>query len=491
MPTIQEIRSKYPQYDDMSDMQLADALHTKYYSDIPKDQYYEKIGMKQPSNEMGFLNKLPRNIAAGTAELGRNLLNIPAALHLPYAERFEPFNYGSALGIKEPTLADSLIQSLAQYAPGFAIPGVGLGRAGQAISKIPKVGSFLSEAASQAIPQGLFGATQNENPIEGFQKEATGAAIGTGIGRGIEKVANKLLPANLFKTPLSKKELVRAYQQTKGTNTDIGNLIDNPTLQKLYENKLVKYSSEPYGIMQKTAEQVTNRGSRILSKLLGEHSPEDIPEKLTESLLQAHTKHRAFKNDIYNAVDDLAQKENLKLALPNFAKKAQNYMAAIEDTNILKHEPESRAILNKLINYAHPVKEIKKTGAILSPKGEPLINIAEQKFPTLKEANILKGKLGHYAKIFGESSDPAQRNMSGIFHNLSRTLKGDIESSIESSGNDVLKKGYQVAEENYKKNYSPFLDKDIYKFISGKAHPETLLNDVIRGGSAKSQTRKL
>ena len=42
---IAEIRKKYPQYNDLSDQQLADGMHAKYYSDIPKDQFYEKIGV--------------------------------------------------------------------------------------------------------------------------------------------------------------------------------------------------------------------------------------------------------------------------------------------------------------------------------------------------------------------------------------------------------------------------------------------------------------
>lgn len=45
MPTIAEIRQKYPTYDDLSDEQLADALHGKYYSDMPKTEFRSKIGM--------------------------------------------------------------------------------------------------------------------------------------------------------------------------------------------------------------------------------------------------------------------------------------------------------------------------------------------------------------------------------------------------------------------------------------------------------------
>jgi hypothetical protein len=48
MPTIKEVRAQYPQYDDMSDQQLADALHTKFYSDMPRADFDAKIGMGEP-----------------------------------------------------------------------------------------------------------------------------------------------------------------------------------------------------------------------------------------------------------------------------------------------------------------------------------------------------------------------------------------------------------------------------------------------------------
>lgn len=44
MPTIAEIRSKYPQYSDMSDAALADALYSKFYSDMPRDAFNAKVG---------------------------------------------------------------------------------------------------------------------------------------------------------------------------------------------------------------------------------------------------------------------------------------------------------------------------------------------------------------------------------------------------------------------------------------------------------------
>lgn len=50
---IAEVRKKYPQYSDMSDGDLAASLHSKFYADLPKEQFYAKIGYKEP----GFLDK--------------------------------------------------------------------------------------------------------------------------------------------------------------------------------------------------------------------------------------------------------------------------------------------------------------------------------------------------------------------------------------------------------------------------------------------------
>ena len=46
MATIAEVRAQYPQYSDMSDTALADALYKKFYSDLPRADFDVKIGLK-------------------------------------------------------------------------------------------------------------------------------------------------------------------------------------------------------------------------------------------------------------------------------------------------------------------------------------------------------------------------------------------------------------------------------------------------------------
>jgi hypothetical protein len=45
MATLVEFRAQNPAYNDMPDAALADALHSKYYADIPKPQFYKQLGL--------------------------------------------------------------------------------------------------------------------------------------------------------------------------------------------------------------------------------------------------------------------------------------------------------------------------------------------------------------------------------------------------------------------------------------------------------------
>src|SRR5690606_26732575 len=129
-----------------------------------------------------------------------------------------------------------------------------------------------------------------------------------------------------------------------------------------------------------------------------------------------------------------------------------------------------KKVFNKLQNYQEPVKEM--TSPILDSSGKPF---TESKFPTHQEANFLKSKFNEYAHQYKTSPLASDRRMSSIFSNLAKAIKTDIQESLPPK----LRKMYDEAEENYKKNYSSFLDKDIYKFLSGKADTGTIAQKFI------------
>ena len=41
--SLKKIRQKYPEYNDLSDLQLAEGFYKKHYSDIDETEYYEKM----------------------------------------------------------------------------------------------------------------------------------------------------------------------------------------------------------------------------------------------------------------------------------------------------------------------------------------------------------------------------------------------------------------------------------------------------------------
>jgi hypothetical protein len=67
MASITEIRAKYPQYGDLSDRQLAEKLHAKFYADMPFEEFAAKVQFKEAEPET-FGQQVLRG-AASTADI--------------------------------------------------------------------------------------------------------------------------------------------------------------------------------------------------------------------------------------------------------------------------------------------------------------------------------------------------------------------------------------------------------------------------------------
>ena len=134
------------------------------YSQYSRNQENELNGNNEDNENVfqKFLRYGVKDPAIGVLNMGREFANLPHKISGGRIPELSPseFNFGETLGVEKPRPTDKLIQILSQYGPSMAIPGVGLGRAGQAISKIPGAGKFISKAVSEAIPQGLYAAAQ-------------------------------------------------------------------------------------------------------------------------------------------------------------------------------------------------------------------------------------------------------------------------------------------------------------------------------------------
>src|SRR5579872_5462220 len=69
---LKEIREKYPQYNQISDKDLANKLHQKYYSHVPIEQFYEKIGFNPETKGWSGIGE---DILTGIGNTPEKILN--------------------------------------------------------------------------------------------------------------------------------------------------------------------------------------------------------------------------------------------------------------------------------------------------------------------------------------------------------------------------------------------------------------------------------
>ena len=68
---LKQFREQYPQYDAVPDQKLADALHSKFYSQVPKDEFYSKINLAPPKTSIA------RDIGDVGLSLAQGVVGLP------------------------------------------------------------------------------------------------------------------------------------------------------------------------------------------------------------------------------------------------------------------------------------------------------------------------------------------------------------------------------------------------------------------------------
>ena len=161
MATLAEFRAQYPQYDAVPDVKLADSLHQKFYSQIPKMEFYKTIGLSAATAIPGAENvvtgvKQPevsmRDRIMGVIEtplaLGATLGGAAIAPIVGIAGTLASGKYGTLEGIR----AGEEAMKAVQYQP----------RTQTAREALGAVGEFLQPVTSALPPTlGSSGASLN------------------------------------------------------------------------------------------------------------------------------------------------------------------------------------------------------------------------------------------------------------------------------------------------------------------------------------------
>lgn len=219
--TLKDIREKYPQYGSKSDEELANAIHAKYYSSMPKEIVYQKLGLvsadkpmelelnkEQPKERTGVLGVVS-DAARGTGnaikggikfaaqtpqmleDLGEELLEHPGTGQLRGLGQIAA--EGAEMGKGIINAPYNLNQYLARK---HLLPQV-LGKLGKLIPHIPE-DTGLEKALGMEARKG-------DKLLRGLTEGAGLIAGGSPIAKGIKEAVTAPSKKRLFKRALEDK----------------------------------------------------------------------------------------------------------------------------------------------------------------------------------------------------------------------------------------------------------------------------------------------
>jgi hypothetical protein len=184
--TMADVRAKFPQYHDMSDDQLAGALHQKFYADMPQDQFYKQIGYSPASAEPKIDDNAPlgRYVLGAGEAAGGAIANIPYGIAHAATDIYHKVTGQYGDEGKDPGWVDALHVPEGQAAKDFGATtakdfGVTMDKlgAGDAIAKgagatdeaiqnhpiardvvLPLAGDVATLAGARGVPSAVAGA---------------------------------------------------------------------------------------------------------------------------------------------------------------------------------------------------------------------------------------------------------------------------------------------------------------------------------------------
>jgi hypothetical protein len=190
MATLAEFRAQYPQYDAVPDVKLADSLHQKFYSQIPKMEFYKTIGLSAATAIPGAENvvtgvKQPevsmRDRIMGVIEtplaLGATLGGAAIAPIVGIAGTLASGKYGTPEGIR----AGEEAMKAVQYQP----------RTQTAREALGAVGEFLQPVTS-ALPPTLGSVGTSLNALAPAAMMQASAAARPAINQAVAPARNAL-----------------------------------------------------------------------------------------------------------------------------------------------------------------------------------------------------------------------------------------------------------------------------------------------------------
>lgn len=237
MATLAEIRAKYPQYGDLSDEQLANAMHRKFYADMPREEFDRRVGFSQQTVTTPKTDRLPeeRGIFRKVDDAVRGAADM---LTFGLADEFSA-GMGSLTGVGGQ--AGQYDQNLA--AQRQRDEQGGMARLGGQVAGAFMLPGMAARSIPQAIGQGAvsgaaYGFGSGEGGLEQrAQSAGMGAAFGGAAGGALRGVANAIGNRAAAKTIPSNEQL-RSAANAAYQSADNAGVVFKPEAVRRLANEI-------------------------------------------------------------------------------------------------------------------------------------------------------------------------------------------------------------------------------------------------------------
>lgn len=372
------------------------------------------------------------NVGAGATEALKGLINLPAFT----AEQVLKQGGGKAG------------KFLSEIPRNLQIGDTGLQ---EAILGEQQVGDEALQLLGNLVPVGAPGAVTK--PLRGLVK-------------GAETAVDAAKPSSFLRGQLPISELQDNLRLVEGTNTGLGQVLDNPQLARFQENVLTSVPfSGATSALQKTKKQLTQKGHNLLEDLRGGAIPENLGSSMQEALKDAAAKVEKKKNQLYGNLNRRANELGIEIGRENLG---QTALDLLED---VKQSPElARTVSKELLD---DLKFMSDNQGLTQ---------------NLKLSNIYKGKLGDKAYDAYVRGDKYEYQ---LYKDLKKALDKDIEGALSSSSDKELSGLRKEANDYYKTDVAAFEEPEVVKFTRKGGDPDELLSTFLKTSRTSDRSNLL
>lgn len=415
---LSDIRAQFPMYADVPDYQLLGAVHKKFYSDIPREQFLSAIeydtSKHDPTADMSVGQKLLSGIGQGMTSAGRALAQGVSKLTGAEAN-------GAGL-VKQSDIEDAkrLDAPLLKTGAGRVGSAIGTASIAAPAALVPGANTYAGATALG----GLTGLALTEGDIADRAKGAAFGAIGGAAGKGLGDLigwgvpkAVQALSGNRVASQIANAQRDAAAMSAK----DAGYVIPPADVNPSILNEALGGLAGKIKTAQVASARNQNTTNALARKALG--MADDAP--LTADALQAFRNSAASKG-----YAPIRQAGEVAADAP--------YMAALD--NIAAH-------------YQGAARSFPGKGGMHGP-ANPVLDMVDQ----LRQTKFDAGDALDMVKVLRESADKAYRSGDTGFGKASKAaasaLEDQIERHLKAAGDDAAMAAFRKARQDIAKSYT-------------------------------------